>query len=357
MRFGMVVTPTDTLGTSDADLYGELIADATLGHQLGFESAWFIEHHFTDYYPVPSPFVFMGHVAAKCPGMGLGTCVSVTPWHNPIRFAEEIAMLSILSSGHLHIGMGRGTAALEYEAMGIDMGQSREMFAESWEITRRFIAGEAFAFDGQFTKIGRVVQARPRARQDNVSFYGALSSPATALILGGLGLAPLCAAAFPLGLQAKTLEKWRVAAEAGPGTNVGTRPVMVNCFLADTDAQARDLSRRYTPLYYRQQIEHYEIETTDWSKIRGYETYQKAFDSFRQMAQPENLDPWMDLQMIGSAETVAERIAQYRDAGFNKIIVHCATPGIPRAVRHDTLRRFARDVAPRFADIQLKAAS
>lgn len=349
MRFGMVVTPTETLGTDDVQLYREVIADASLGQQLGFESAWFIEHHFTDYYPVPSPLVFMAHIAAKCPGLGLGTCVAVTPWYSPIRLAEEISMLSNLTTGDLHIGMGRGTASLEYDAMGIDMGQSREMYAECWEIVQRFLSGERFAQDGQFTKMGREVSLRPRPQNDRISFYGALGSPPSAGIMAEQKMAPLCASGFPMELLAKMLRIWEDKIGDAKAALPRTRPVMVNCFLADTDEEARDLSRRYTPIYYRQQVEHYEIETTDWSKIRGYEGFAKTFESFLRMCDPANLDPWMDLQMIGSADTVAARIEQYQAAGFNKILVHCATPGIPREVRHDTLKRFARDVAPRFA--------
>lgn len=350
MRFGLVVTPTETSGTSDAQLYREVIADATLGQELGFESAWFIEHHFTDYYPVPSPLVFMSHIAAKCPGLGLGTCVVVTPWYDPIRLAEEVSMLSNLATGHLHIGMGRGTASLEYDAMGIDMSLSREMFAECWTVMQRLLSGERFAFDGQFTKMGREVRLRPIPDNSRINFYGALGSPPSASIMAEQGMAPLCASGFPMELLAKMLRVWDEKIGDAKARLPDTRPVMVNCFLADTDEEARELSRRYTPIYYRQQVQHYEIETTDWSKIRGYESFQRTFESFVRMCDPANLDPWMDLQMIGSADTVAKRIEEYGQAGFNKIIVHCATPGIPREVRHDTLQRFARDVAPRFAD-------
>jgi alkanesulfonate monooxygenase SsuD/methylene tetrahydromethanopterin reductase-like flavin-dependent oxidoreductase (luciferase family) len=349
VQFGMVVTPTDTTGTDDAQLYREVIADASLGQSLGFESAWFIEHHFTDYYPVPSPLVFMSHIAAKCPGLGLGTCVAVTPWYSPIRLAEEISMLSNLSTGDLHIGMGRGTASVEYDAMGIDMGQSREMFAECWDIVQRFLTGERLAYDGQFTKMGRAVNLRPRPQNDRINFYGALGSPPSAVLMAEQGMAPLCASGFPMELLASMLRKWTDRIGDKLGSVPSTRPVMVNCFIADTDEEARDISRTYTPIYYQQQVDHYEIKTTDWSKIRGYESFQKTFESFQRMCDPANLGPWMDLQMIGSADTVTARIKQYRAAGFNKIIVHCATPGIPRAVRHDTLKRFARDVAPRFA--------
>jgi alkanesulfonate monooxygenase SsuD/methylene tetrahydromethanopterin reductase-like flavin-dependent oxidoreductase (luciferase family) len=49
-----------------------------------------LSHHFTDYCPSPSPMFFLSHIAATCPGLGLGTAVIVLPWCEPVRFAEEV---------------------------------------------------------------------------------------------------------------------------------------------------------------------------------------------------------------------------------------------------------------------------
>ena len=56
-----------------------------------------VEHHFSDYYPTPNPLMFLSHIAAACPGLGLGTAVMVLPWYDPVRFAEDVAMLATLS--------------------------------------------------------------------------------------------------------------------------------------------------------------------------------------------------------------------------------------------------------------------
>jgi len=128
--FSFQFGPVGPEGMTDAQLYAEGMADARLGHELGFDVGWMIEHHFSEYYPTPNPLMFLANVAAKCPGLGLGTSVMVLPWYNPIRFAEDLAMLQTLCEGDLHIGLGRGTAIAEYKAFGIDMASSRERFAE-----------------------------------------------------------------------------------------------------------------------------------------------------------------------------------------------------------------------------------
>ena len=87
IEFACQLSPVERPGTSDFRLYDEAMSDARLGHALGYTTGWVIEHHFSDYYPVPNPLMLLSNVAAQCPGFGLGTSVMVLPWYNPIRLA------------------------------------------------------------------------------------------------------------------------------------------------------------------------------------------------------------------------------------------------------------------------------
>ncbi len=154
--FGWMMGAVGADGESDASMYRQLLADAELGHALGYDAAWVVEHHFSDYYPTPSPMVLLANIAARCPGFGLGTAVLVTPWHHPVRLAEEIAMLSLLTDGKLRIGLGRGNAPLEYEAFDVPMDEAKDRFEECWDILRLALAGKPFH--------ARVATCRCRAR-------------------------------------------------------------------------------------------------------------------------------------------------------------------------------------------------
>ena len=92
--FGFTVGPVMPAAqggaAGDRERYREMLADCRFGHSLGYGSVWALEHHFTDYYPSPSPLLFLSHVAAACPGLGLGTAVIVLPWYEPVRFAEDV---------------------------------------------------------------------------------------------------------------------------------------------------------------------------------------------------------------------------------------------------------------------------
>ena len=112
-QFGWMMGAVGADGESDAALYRQMIADAELGAELGYDAAWVVEHHFSDYYPTPSPLLLIAHIAARFPDLSLGTSVLVLPWYHPLRLAEEIAMLNSLTRGTLHLGIGRGTAKMD----------------------------------------------------------------------------------------------------------------------------------------------------------------------------------------------------------------------------------------------------
>jgi len=73
------------------------------------------------------------------------------------------------------------------------------------------------------------------------------------------------------------------------------------------------------------------------------------------LSDPANIPAWCEYQLVGSPATVAEKTAALLDCGFNHLIVHTSTPGVPRAVRHEWSSRFARDVAPRFLSAQAQS--
>ena len=156
-RYAVQIGAVDAEGASDATLYREAVGDARLAQELGYEAVWLVEHHFSDYYPTPSPMVFLSHIAARCPGFGLGTAVIVTPWHHPLRIAEEIAMLSLITDGPIRIGLGRGNAPLEYEAYGVEMSEAKDRFEECWEIVQLALKAKPFTYTGKHLSVPREV--------------------------------------------------------------------------------------------------------------------------------------------------------------------------------------------------------
>src|SRR5213076_2330251 len=115
----------------DAEVYRQELRLAEMAEPLGFDSIWSVEHHFTDYTMCPDVLQFLTYFAAKSDTVGLGSMVVVLPWHDPLRVAEQVAMLDNMSNGRLILGLGRGLGRVEFEGFGVDMNQSRDIFIES----------------------------------------------------------------------------------------------------------------------------------------------------------------------------------------------------------------------------------
>ncbi len=356
-RYGVQIGAVDQEGATDAQMYQEAIGDAALAQTLGYNAAWVVEHHFSDYYPTPNPLMLLSHIAAACPGLGLGTAVMVLPWYDPVRFAEDIAMLATLTNGELHIGMGRGTAKLEYDAMRVPMSEARDRFLECWEVVQLALAGKPFTYSGRHVKLDRPITLRPLLEPGRMpQFYGAIGSPDTAAIMGQLGLPPLSLAQFPDYMLVKILARWRTAASANKHPTDVTLPISAKCFIGDTDEQAREEARGHMARFYKLQAEHYTTDTTPWGDIAGYEQFAKIFANMKLMGDPAKNDPILDRSLVGSPETVARRITELRAIGFDYFLISNAMHGVPREARQRMMRRFAEEVVPLVARMPVPAA-
>lgn len=352
VRYGVQIGAVDRVGVADADLYAEAVIDAKLTQELGFDAAWLVEHHFSDYYPTPNPLVFLSHLAAACPGLGLGTAVMVLPWYDPIRFVEDVSMVATMAKGPLYIGMGRGTAKLEYDAMRVPMQEARDRFRECWEVTQCALKGEAFTYRGNYIEVERPIEIRPNLDPvRKIEFFGAIGSPGSAEIMADLGLRPLTLAQFPDHMLIKILDKWSARNALVGKATADIMPISAKCFIGDTDEEAREEARGYLADFYKLQAEHYTTDSTPWADIEGYEQFAKIFANMKLMGDPAQNDPILDRSLVGTPETVARRVNELRAIGFNYMLISNAMAGVPRDVRHRMMRRFAEEVIPLCEDM------
>jgi alkanesulfonate monooxygenase SsuD/methylene tetrahydromethanopterin reductase-like flavin-dependent oxidoreductase (luciferase family) len=336
-------------GDSDADLYRQILSDAELGESLGYDAAWVVEHHFSDYYPTPNSLTVLANIAARCPRLGLGTAVIVTPWHHPVRIAEEIAMITLMTDAPVRIGLGRGNAPLEYEAFGVEMGEAKDRFEECCEILRLAFKGEPFSYEGQYLSVPREVRLRPTPRTENLTFHGAIGAPESALKIAALGLPPMLTAHSPLHVQQKVLASWEQAAPnygMDPDSIKLAAPILV---IAETDEEAIALAREHVPKWYQLQVEHYAFDAERYADVPHYQSFAEVHKRRLVYCDPDNLDPLIEYSLIGSAETVRAKLKKYFDIGYNYILVVPSLPGLPHELRQDWLTRFARDVMPYFS--------
>ncbi len=147
-------------------LYAETLDFIASTESLGFEGAWVPEHHAADDGYVPSPLVVLAAIAARTKRMKLGSAVALAPLYHPVRFAEDCAVLDILSNGRLEMALAVGYRRREAEGYGVDFSTRGRRTDEFLEIVTRLWAGETVSYEGRhFTvKNALIVPAPPRGR-------------------------------------------------------------------------------------------------------------------------------------------------------------------------------------------------
>src|SRR5881398_2364631 len=129
--------------------YAEHLAAWEAMDRLGYDGVGFNEHHTSPYGLMNSPNLRAAAATQRTERMKLLIYGNLLPLHEPLRLAEELAMLDCLSKGRLIAGVARG-AQREYRSHIIPMSESRGRFEEAYEIIRRAWTEDVFSFQGQF---------------------------------------------------------------------------------------------------------------------------------------------------------------------------------------------------------------
>ena len=150
MRFGFFDQLPCASGFSERQRYRDIMAQIELGDEIGFDTVWLGEIHFSRAFSVlADPLMVLAAAAQRTTRIRLGTAVTLLPLHNPIKIAEEAAIADILSDGRLEFGVGRGVA-YQYPGYGIPLEESRERFDEALDFILRAWASEPFSFEGKY---------------------------------------------------------------------------------------------------------------------------------------------------------------------------------------------------------------
>jgi alkanesulfonate monooxygenase SsuD/methylene tetrahydromethanopterin reductase-like flavin-dependent oxidoreductase (luciferase family) len=337
----------------DSEIYSTALRLGRLAEPLGFNSIWTTEHHFTPYMLVPNPVSLLTYFAACSEELDMGTMVIVTPWHNPIRVAEDIVHLDLVLEGRkFYPGLGRGITKQEYEGLGIPREESRSRFTECLDIVRLALSGEAFSYEGKHFRIPRVeLRPKPRSNPQELidRLYMAWGSPESMPLAAELGLKPLInpQRAWDAYVQELT-EFQRIRTKAGfaPARPIAVSWVICAPTVAEAEAQAN--------LYYRQNadgvLRHYQIgDSSQFENVKGYETYarkakemQDGGDQLNKMTENN-----MKVYTWGTPEMCYEKLTQVNDKLAVEHLVVCLNFGaMPPNVAEANMRLFASEVLP-----------
>ncbi len=330
MRFGVFSVvdhhPAE-LGRTARDFYGELLEQVEAADEAGFESFWVAEHHFHEYGAIPRPPIWMAAAAQRTRRIRLGAGVVVLPFDNPLRTAEDYAMVDILSGGRLDLGVGSGYLRHEYAGFNLAPDEKRARFDEALEVLCRAWTGERFSYRGRFNDVRDVrINVLPVQRPRPPIWIATLHAD-SAPAIGARGFPAMLipyASAETVDQMAASLAAYRDAfVRAGGRRDGATVPFGFHTHCAETTAQARAEAREPMDRYVRTRL--YAVQ-------RPFETLIEQ-----------------DVVAFGDPEEIARVARRYEAAGFTHFLAILNFGGMPHKQALRSLDLMARHVLPRFA--------
>jgi len=317
-------------------LYRKWIEQVVLAEELGYECAWFTEHHFHVFGGMlPSPPLLIAALAQHTSRIRLGTAVIILPFYNPVRIAEDLAMLDILSNGRLEVGLGRGMGVQYYEVFGADQGTSQEKFEEQLAMLRAAWMEESFRWDGKFFQCSRpiTVMPRPVQRPHPRLWIPAARDPAHARAIGreGMNLMTLPWFLPTFAITREVVDAFRAGVREGGHEEDGCEALgYMSVYVGETPERARQEAEPH------------------WQRARrisddqrgGPEAYPLTYD----------IGVATSRAIFGDPEMCRQHVALLRDElGLDRLALRFDFGGLPQDRVLSSMRLFAREVAPYFA--------
>jgi alkanesulfonate monooxygenase SsuD/methylene tetrahydromethanopterin reductase-like flavin-dependent oxidoreductase (luciferase family) len=358
MHVGMSTFFQNLNGLTDREVYRNELALADLAEPLGFDSIWSAEHHFDHYTMCPNVAQFLTYMAGRTRRVGLGSMVMVVPWHDPVRLAEEIAVLDHVSDGRVILGVGRGLGRIEFEGFRLDMGQSRQRFVEYTEAVLRGLETGVLESGSPLYK-QPPIQIRPKPfRSFRGRVYASAVSPESSRIMARLGIGVMIIAQKPWDKTIAELDEYRAIYREMHRGEEPPKPLLF-CFVSchEDAAKAQEMHERYARGYSRSALNHYEFHNEGLASINGYEYYGALARNIAKHGIEGFVNFLADLQVRGTPEQVLEQMLHYQkltDCGG--MIGIFSFGGMPHDLAEANMRLFAERVLPRLKAHRVDAA-
>jgi alkanesulfonate monooxygenase SsuD/methylene tetrahydromethanopterin reductase-like flavin-dependent oxidoreductase (luciferase family) len=310
-------TPFDD--RSVGEIYRDTVDLMAAGEELGFTSAWVTEHHFVPDGHVSSPLSFVAALASRTESMRIGTGILLPSFYEPIKLAEDVSTVDLLSDGRVTLGLGLGYRDAEFDGFGVPKRERVGRMVETVKFMRRVWTGDPVSFDGEFVQCENL-EVTPTPAAGPPVWLGAISESAVRRA-ARLGEAWMAGPFHPLQGITKRVDWYEEEDE------MRELPILRHCFVSEDDAWAKV---RDGIEYVERQ--HYEWDDTEWEE--------GALDHIRETG------------FFGTPEEVAADIEAYReeldvDAPLHFLLWFCY-PGVSKADTRASLELFADEVMPQF---------
>lgn len=309
--------------------YREALEEVTRAEELGFDSVWMEEHHsVTDHY-WPSPIAVLAGFATRTSRLVLGTDIIVAAFHHPVRLAEDVAMLDVISNGRFVLGIAIGYKPDEFALYGVELEKRGARFEEQLAIMKGLWTRDRIDFRGTYYTMQGRLEPKPVQQPHPplwIGGWGDLTLRRAATLADNWIPGPTADLPRLLAGKRQFLERRRAAGLPEPTEWPLTRDVIV----ADTDEQARQLAEEHIMVAYRREY------AGGWRH------------PFIDASIATDLDKLMeDRFIIGGPEQCRARIQRFVEQyGMTHLICRMFFPGMPHARILRGLELISREIMP-----------
>jgi alkanesulfonate monooxygenase SsuD/methylene tetrahydromethanopterin reductase-like flavin-dependent oxidoreductase (luciferase family) len=332
---------------SDDQVWNEDIQLARIAADSGFDVLWSAEHQFFDYSFCPDNIHLMTYLAALCPNIDLGTAAVILPWHDPVRVAENAAVLDMLSGGRLRLGMGRGLARREFHAFRGNMDESRGRFDEAAAMIVSGLKSGFMEGDGQYYKQPRVeIRPRPKHSFDG-RIYAVASSEDSVDSAAKLGARMVMFADRPWEMRAPVINRGRDLHRKYHGTEMPSLMMTEFCVCGISLSQTEEWARQYQGKFVESNFHHYEFLGEHFKTVKGYDAYQQKAEIARKGGLEGAVAGFMQAASWGTPDKILRGLEARRQiVGDFELNVSFRFGGTPFDISKQGLELFAKEVLP-----------
>jgi len=346
MKFG-VLTLFDHYAEdcSEEQYYKNFFDEVTYAEQLGFDSIWIGEHHFCRYI-CPAPQIVAAAIAQRTKKIRIGTAIVLLPHHDPIRLAEDYALVDLLSGGRLDFGVGRGFIKATYDGFNQSMAESRDRFNESLEVIERAWQQTRFSYQGKFYQANNVtILPRPLQKPSPPIFMAAAASPESFVAAGEKGHSILLAPFLQSrGALKENVQLYKQMLERGGFSSDSVDIVAgYHSFIDDSSESARN---KWSSHYMRYMHFVGGLISPEEFTSPQYESWRRSGEALRHLTW-EQMYPAQVL--CGDPAECVERVALLQEQfGVTHFYIYSDLGGLEQREVLNSIERFATKVIPQF---------
>jgi alkanesulfonate monooxygenase SsuD/methylene tetrahydromethanopterin reductase-like flavin-dependent oxidoreductase (luciferase family) len=341
MDFGMFTDFHIRPHMTQAEAFEESFNQVQAAEELGMDSVWLAEHHFSpDRSVLASPLVIASAIAARTSRIRIGLAVQVLPLTNPLRIAEEAATVDHISKGRFNFGIGRSGLTKYYQGYNVPYAESRARFLEALDIITKAWRQERFSHEGTYFSFHDVTVVPKPYQQPYPPLRVALASPDTFSLIGSMGHSVFISANTPIPQLRERLDLYEKARQEAGHHGPSDIALRIPAYVAESAERARS-----EPEASAMHAIHYGAQ-----ELSGSAASQETAERLQRMASVPYDDLLKRRLLFGTPEAVVERLQEYQEAlGITGVVLEMNYGGrIPYDRVINSIRLLSDKVIPQF---------